>query len=716
MMNIAQHLPVEIIRQILWHVEPVYIYNAASICWEWLEAGKDILAKKRDEYGPSFDSSHPRGRYCYQCMNFEKSFCQNNGNHVRLAKWRKAASQKLSWYEAGHFTVQLSFMDDQPEQTSKNGSRIFTSANGRLLLRNEVSTDQVRNSLFSTEDVRSFIQIGENWRHVICNRAADITYRGFDIIAEDLQPSFLTALPTTAPLVDVSFYQHREPSLTLTSYRNSIPESNKDYGRPVHLRLPNQQFAWEHCVDIALLSEEREVHLLTATLKYITPKKAPFQKMRATTLGWCITGQGSVSNVCQGRGPLNAVLLDVKFEAVVIGCHDGVEIICLHPREASPGDKLRGSTRKWINMCMSGRPCNSGLRVLTSIVGQGPGPVLTITESRNEIFLFTKANTATGQVSERIAGLAFSYNPLWDQKSLAWSHPVVNSTANGVPRELESITPVIYSDSEYVLWNPIRKCIEVIYVSTSHAHLRPYVIVRLEAPMWSGELRPPSYLAAVYHHQEDIIVSSYLAENNIPVYDEHLKNTLESTVATNSIKEDIYLSQYDAASQSGNFDFYCEYFGKSAQTKRKSIPQHYIGSVISPQGIKCIKIDIRHSGGFTTDVMHSHEDFYKRTCDDQSDHLVVIVFVLKGGSGVVVWYLAKAIKADLLGGRREKWRWKEQKTSSSKDTSKWGKRGCGIFQPLRKVLKQDEHSWTPEIDQSIAGWALEKDSAPTNSP
>ncbi|MCJ1391558.1 hypothetical protein MMC18_004422 [Xylographa bjoerkii] len=699
-MNIAQHLPVEIIREILRHVKPAYMFNAISICREWLEAGKDILTETLDNYAPGSDLAYRTCTRGHHCLYLEQTCLQGNEEYVRLAKWQEAASKRLSWYQAGHHTVKLSLWDDLPEQTTKNGPRLFASANGRFLLRNEVSTNRVRNSLFSTEDVRSFVQLGKDWRHVRGNRTADIAYHGDEIIAEDVQPSFITALPPTAPLVDVSFYQHREPSLILSSYRNWIPDDHKVYDQPIRPGRLNPSFPCEHCVDIAMLSEEREVHLLTVTLKQITPKKMPFQKLPETSLEWRITGQGSISDVCQGRGPLNAILLDVTFEAVVVACHDGVEIICLHPREASPGDKLRGSTRKWINM-----------------FGQGPGPVITITESRNEIFLLTKARTSTEPVSERIAGLTFSFNPLWDQKSLAWSHPVANSTSNGIPRELQSITPVSYSDLEYVLWNPARKCIELVYVSTSHAHLRPYVIAQLQDPMWSGELRPPSRLAAVYHHQEDIIIASYRAEDRPPKYVEkphHSPNVPESIVAEKHIKEDIYLSQYDATPQSGNIDFYRQYVGMSAHTDREPIPQHYIGSITSPHGIQTIKIDIRHSGGSKTDILHSerHKDFHKRSCFDENDHLVVIVFILNGSNDVVIWYLAKTIKADLLGGRKETWRWKEQKTSSSKDSSRRAKRASGILQPLRKALKQEEHSWMSEADQSIGGWALVKDSPP----
>ncbi|MCJ1433332.1 hypothetical protein MMC27_002692 [Xylographa pallens] len=452
-----------------------------------------------------------------------------------------------------------------------------------------------------------------------------------------------------------------------------------------------------------MLSEEREVHLLTVTLKYTAPKKTPFQKMREKTLEWHVTGQGDISNVCQGRGPLNAILLDVKFEAVVIACNEGVEIICLHPREASPGDKLKGSTRKWINM-----------------FGQGPGPVLTITESRNEIFLFTKARASAEPVSERIAGLTFRFNPLWDQKSLAWSHPVVSATANSIPKELHSITPVSYSDLEYVLWNPVRNCVELVYVSTSHTHLRPYMIAQLQDPMWSGELRPPSCLAAVYHHQEDIIIASYPAEEEPPKYAEkpdQSADTRKATLSEDQIREDIYLSQYDATPQSGNIDFYRQYVSMPTHTKREPVPQHYIGSITSPHGIQTIKIDIRHSGGSRTDVLHSqrHRDFHRKTCYDENDHLVVVIFILKGSNNVVAWYLAKTIKVDLLGGRKETWRWKEQKTSLSTDSSRRAKRGSGILQPLRKVFKQEEHSAMTEADRSLVGWVLEKDPLPTVS-
>ena len=356
--------------------------------------------------------------------------------------------------------------------------------------------------------------------------------------------------------------------------------------------------------------------------------------------------------------------------------------------------------------------------MLTLLVGQGPGPVLTITESRNEIFLLTKARASAQPVSERIAGLAFKFNPLWDQKSLAWSHPVVSDTANSIPKELQSVTPVIYSDLEYVLWDPTRHCVELVYVSTSHTHLRPYLIAQLQDPMWSGELRPPSCLAAVYHHSEDIIIASYLAEDEPPRYAEkphQSADTPEIAFSHDRIKEDIYLSQYDATSQSANIEFYRQYISMPTYTKREPVPQHYIGSIVSPYGIQTIKIDIRHSGGSRTDVLHSqrHRDFHRKTCFHENDHLVVIVFVLKGSNDVVVWHLAKTIRADLLGGRKETWRWKEQNASLSTDFSGRTKRSSGILQPLRKVFKQEEHGGTPEANRSLMGWVLEKDSLPT---
>ena len=351
MINIAQHLPVEIIREILWQVEPAYLFNAVSICREWLDAGKDVLAKKLDRYTPKSGTRLRSWKHCYQCLYLECGCPKVSGNYDLLAKWRAAASEKLAWYQAGRHTVRLSFVDNRTEQITKIASRTFASTNGRLLLRSEVLSNRVRNSLFSTEDVRSFILLGDAWRRVRSNRAVDIAYQGTEIMAEDLQPSFLTELPSTAPLVDVSYHQHREPSLTISGYRNLIPEDHMKQDQSTQSRRPDKTFPPEHCVDMAMLSEEREVHLLTITLQYVTPKKAPFQKMREKTLEWHVTGQGSISNVCHGRGPLNAIVLDVNFEAVVIACHDGVEIICLHPREASPGDKLKGSTRKWINIC-----------------------------------------------------------------------------------------------------------------------------------------------------------------------------------------------------------------------------------------------------------------------------------------------------------------------------------------------------------------------------
>ena len=358
--------------------------------------------------------------------------------------------------------------------------------------------------------------------------------------------------------------------------------------------------------------------------------------------------------------------------------------------------------------------------MLTIIVGQGPGPVLTITESRNEIFLFTKARASAEPVSERIAGLTFRFNPLWDQKSLAWSHPVVSATANSIPKELQRITPVSYSDLEYVLWNPTRRCVELVYVSTSHTHLRPYMIAQLQDPMWSGELRPPSCLAAVYHHQEDIIIASYPAEEEPPKYAEkpdRSADTRKTTSSENQIKEDIYLSQYDATPQSGNIDFYRQYVSMPTHSEREPVPQHYIGSITSPHGIQSIKIDIRHSGGSRTDVLHSqrHRDFHRKTCYDENDHLVVVIFILKGSNNVVAWYLAKTIKVDLLGGRKETWRWKEPKTSLSTDSSRRAKRSSGILQPLRKVFKQEEHGAMTEADRSLVGWVLEKDPLPTSS-
>ena len=361
MIDIAQHLPVEIIREILRQVEPAYIFNAVSVCKEWLEAGKDILVRTLDEHIPETDSRYLSSRHCYQCLYQECRCPQASRNYDRIAKWRAAASENLSWYQAGCHTVQLSFMENPTEQTSKHASKTFASktfasGNGRFLLRNEVTNNRARNSLFSTEDVKSFIRLGENWRQVRSSRRADIIYQGDEIMADDLQPSFITEFPSTAPLVDVSYYQHREPSLILSSYRNFIPEDHIKHDQSIQTRRPDKTFPAEHCVDIAMLSEEREVHLLTVTLEYITLKKTPSPRAREKTLKWHVTSQGSISNVCQGRGPLNAILLDVNFEAVVIACYNGVEIICLDPRKASPGDKLKGSTRKWIDMCKASPP------------------------------------------------------------------------------------------------------------------------------------------------------------------------------------------------------------------------------------------------------------------------------------------------------------------------------------------------------------------------
>ena len=358
--------------------------------------------------------------------------------------------------------------------------------------------------------------------------------------------------------------------------------------------------------------------------------------------------------------------------------------------------------------------------MLTFLVEQGPGPVLTITESRNEIFLLTKARASAELVPERIAGLTFGLNSVWDQKNLAWSHPVVNDTLNSIPEDLQSITPVNYSDLEYVLWNPVRKCVELVYISTSHLHLRPYLMAQLQDPVWSGELRPPSCLAAVYHHQEDIIIASYLmadkpsrdAEKSHPA-----ANAPKIALSKDQIQEDIYLSQYDATPQSGNIDFYRQYVSMPLHMNHEPIPQHYLGRIRSPHGIQTIKIDIRHSGGSKTDVLHSqrHRDFHRKTCYNENDHLVVIVFILKGSNDVVVWYLAKTIRADLLGGRKEIWRWKEQRSNVSTDLPGRAKRSSGIFQPLRKVFKQEAHSSMPEANRSPVGWVLEKDSQPTVS-
>ncbi|MCJ1283266.1 hypothetical protein MMC26_002594 [Xylographa opegraphella] len=515
-------------------------------------------------------------------------------------------------------------------------------------------------------------------------------------MAEDLQPSFLTTLPSTAPLVDVSYYQHREPSLLVSSYRNLISDDFTSHYLSVLASSADKLWPSEYCVDIAMLSEDREVHLLTITLEYMITKKKPFRKMHEKTLGWHITGQGSVSNVCQGHGPLNAILLDVKFEAVVIACHDGVEIICLHPREASPGDKLTGSTRKWISM-----------------FEQGPGPILTITESRNEIFLLTKARASAEPIFERIAGLTFKFNPLWNQKSLAWSRPVTSRTADSIPKEVQSITPVNHSDHEYVLWNPALRCVQLVYISTSHTHLRLYMIAQLQDPLWSGELRPPSCLAAVYHHQENIIIASFPVEGEPPRCDEMLHRSTNTPVFTSEkhVREDIYLSQYDATLLAGNIDFYRQSASTPTHAECEPIPQHYVGSITSPYGIQTIKIAIRHAADSRTDILHSqhHQDFHQKSCYDENDHLVVIVFVLKGSNDVVIWYLAKTMRAYLLGGRREMWRWKEQQPSLSTNNSGRAKRGASGWQTLRKVFKREE---LPEAHGPLAGWVIEKDPQP----
>ncbi|MCJ1399732.1 hypothetical protein MMC11_002934 [Xylographa trunciseda] len=223
--------------------------------------------------------------------------------------------------------------------------------------------------------------------------------------------------------------------------------------------------------------------------------------------------------------------------------------------------------------------------------------------------------------------------------------------------------------------------------------------------MWSGSLQSPSHLAAVYHHEEDIIIASYPAEDRLPGYAEkphHSANASSSFIAGGHIKEDIYLTQYDATLQSGDIDFFRQYVGMSADTNRESIPQHLIGSITSPHGIQTIKLDFRHPVGRRNDILRSDRECDGFLCNDENDHLVVIIFVLNGSSDVVVWYLAKTIKADLVGGRTETWRWQETKTSSAKDDSRRAKRTSGMFQPLRKALM-------PEPEQSAVGWALQKD-------
>ena len=687
MANYAQNLPIELIREIVNYIDPSHIYNATTICRLWHEATKDIVYAKLKDLDTNFAIHHRNGQEYAERLIIEARHAK-----TLAGKWRFVVSRQLSWFQAAHHTVHCVVGSPSQDGARYTASKIFASTDGRVLLRSSEREGRLKNELFATDDLRSVVQISpRNFyrrRLAIFARRPDISYQGFEVIAEDLRPSYLLTLPSTSRLVDVSFISSVEGTVPVPgdATRARLEKSE----RPLH---GSAKDLYTPIFDIAMLAADRQVMISTVILKYSRSMRRalrtfssrlgqsvviPYVNMwkrlsegvrhwdgRYSELtrcdsfvySWFTKAPGTAVDVCRGRSEPTAILLNATQSVTLVACREGIEILFLSFDGGWPGESLGKAGRRWVGFD-----------------NPGPEKIIAMVHCRPGAILITRASTATESSSnptERSTGLLnfplatwqlvlkeplsdpfFSYQ--YDTVPYTAEFTSLHEPETCISQWLESLTLVAHTQHEFIAWDPWGEVVKMVSIRLGEfSKGRAYNIMQLEKVISDLATPKPVALAGTVYHSErqwtsfdcyELKSSSYIAVaayRIAPLSVLGVMRTIHNelaldTAANAGIVEDIYLAEYQGKAVTEIID----------NGHGVTVEPHYIISIRSMKGIAFLRLDNRKSN------KRAGIKKYKGADVD----FLVLVIGLHGGNEVIVKYLVKAIRPALCGGKKEVWR------------------------------------------------------------
>ncbi|MCJ1250592.1 Proteoglycan-4, partial [Trapelia coarctata] len=575
MANAAQQMPVELLQKIFADVELLYLPNAMARLAP-LELALPVA--------PAIQR---------HTLDLEKA--------TKTLKWRQHGSKALRWFQVGRHEATLAFGDLKSENSSSLGKRVFPSNDGRVLLRSVIDAEgKAVNLLFATDDVTSFLCFwGQKDKSYQEFASANREHLGNFIVAEDVRPSFLVALPETRQLVDASFHHRAKANSTICGFKNPT-----ELATSLYKEFSSLQFM--HRIETALLAADRQMTVLSAVLEASKHIKLPWQKQIGPK--WRTIDLETVEDVCKGHSEPSAVQLDLKFEVVMAACHEGIEIIYLFNRDSRPGKQTR--------------PLEIS-RKLVKLPDDSPGPALSMAPTNNASVILTRSTEFRSLDSAD--GMTTPPNPSWATlEQLGWSRGPGAQCFIRMPSEAQFVNTITHAEREFVFWNAVEKVTQISYheqpPTALAACFRPYLYIVAASYLATAPQNP--------RHTCDTPESSIGRPETPDTIPEIQHLTSESPVATpddtavtpedttlpqenpppppkdpaappehptppppppTHVTEDIYLSLFHPPTTTTD--------GTPLATGSSSLPNpHYIGSLTTPHGLSFLRLDMRVAG------------------------------------------------------------------------------------------------------------------------
>ncbi|MCJ1369074.1 hypothetical protein MMC20_000282 [Loxospora ochrophaea] len=647
MANLAQHLPVEIILEILKHVEAPYIYNATSICREWWDAGCDI--RKGTILGNSRRDS------------------LRDSESVLRTTWRSHYSHFLSWAEAGRHVAHLNLASR--EDLGSKDSNLFTSTDGHIILQATTSRGKSWNKLYSTDDLTSYMQIWakrrfqyQHRRQEIAERRNEAEYPGHEVIAEDLRPSFLLALPTSAPVIDASFEQYNVPRTTISNVHAEMYEELKS-------SIAHGNF--QRRIDFALLLASRQVLIVSAVLerkrsvsrfldtilaKTWESLKPPIERLEQSGWStktysrrdireyitqadhyryrWLIKSSGTISDVCKASDDPSVVSLNTDRAIVIIGCSKGIEVAFVPFDCGWPGDHAKGAARRWIDTtdnvhwrCLSLTVLRSGVVALSMRPAEGDS---VNQKNPEQTFAILDSPLKWPLRSPHLGINIHHHKP--PNIPFTWNDSILPISKN-----ISHVTPVVDCDRHFVAWDSTEETVCCLFFPRFPKvhHDRPMCqairVAQLKPIPFHNTPIQPSALAATHCRRSR---SNYILACSYPV----------SSSSSSSVTEEIYLGELNDFRDRDSPHFNLK--------ETTLVTPQYLTKVSSYQGIAFLRL-----GAFPS-IKRSYDSWHNSPMD-----VVILVIGFKGNSEkVICWYLVKGLEVDWKCARKEVWRVNGDKT------------------------------------------------------
>jgi len=478
MANVVHAIPVELLQEIFSLVELPHLFNAMAVCRSWLLVGRSEVRKRLEtlELKSPLPSEIQR-----HTLDSERA--------AQTLKWRQHGSKTLSWFQVGRHEANLAF-GDLPSGNSSG--LVFASDDGRVLLRSFASEGGVVNQLFSTDDVTSFLRFwgGKNETYHEFT-SANREYLGDYLVAEDLRPSFLITLPETHQVIDASFHHHAMAHTAVCGFKNPNELATSLFNGSLSSKFV-------HRIDLALLSVKRQVAVSSVVLEASRHVKFPWPKRPSIGPQWRIIGLVMFDDICKEHSEPTAVQHDTKLDAVMVACHEGIEIIYLPTRNGRPRKDIHAAylPRRWVKL-----PDDHSL-----------GYVLAMASTQNGSVLVTRSPQPRD--IDSTDSMRRPLNPIW------WILELLSRSQNPgmpcfvrMPWALDLINPITHTEREFVFWNTVEKRTQISYVSNHHA-THPIImlpIAELRQPPFATPEQSPTALAACYRPYLYIVAASYLA-------------------------------------------------------------------------------------------------------------------------------------------------------------------------------------------------------------